>query len=53
MTWIKATFIGMILLGILVISAFFIWLAPVGAGYTAKIICSAHFCEWPAVEPGT
>lgn len=43
MTWIKATFIGMILLGILVISAFFIWLAPVGAGYTAKIMCSAIF----------
>lgn len=43
MTWIKATFVGLILLGILVISAFFIWLAPVGAGYTAKIMCSAIF----------
>ena len=43
MAWIKATFIGLILLGILVISAFFIWLAPVGAGYTAKIRCSAIF----------
>tara|TARA_R110001583_G_scaffold1720_4_gene13339 strand:- start:16635 stop:18125 length:1491 start_codon:yes stop_codon:yes gene_type:complete len=43
MTWIKATFISLILLGILIISAFFIWLAPVGAGYTAKIMCSAIF----------
>ena len=42
---IKAIFIGVILLGIVVISAFFIWLAPVGAGYTAKIMCSAIFVD--------
>lgn len=45
MKLIKAIFIGVILLGIVVISGFFIWLAPVGAGYSAKIMCSAIFVD--------
>ncbi|OSQ39577.1 serine hydrolase domain-containing protein [Thalassospira mesophila] len=43
MTWLKAIFIGLLLLVIVAISGFFIWLAPVGAGYTAKVLCSRIF----------
>lgn len=43
MQWIKAIFIGTILIGLSVLAGFFIWLAPVGAGYSAKIMCSAIF----------
>ncbi len=43
MQLIKAIFIGLILIGLSVVSAFFIWLAPVGAAYGAKIMCSAIF----------
>ena len=43
MKLIKAIFIGTILLGLMVVSGFFIWLAPIGAGYSAKIMCSAIF----------
>jgi CubicO group peptidase (beta-lactamase class C family) len=40
MAWLKAIFIGLLLLVVVAISGFFIWLAPVGAGYTAKVMCS-------------
>ncbi|RCK19126.1 beta-lactamase [Thalassospira profundimaris] len=43
MQLIKAIFIGTILIGLSVVAAFFIWLAPVGAAYSAKIMCSAIF----------
>jgi CubicO group peptidase (beta-lactamase class C family) len=43
MQWIKAIFIGLILIGLSVLAVFFIWLAPVGAAYSAKIMCSAIF----------
>lgn len=43
MQWIKATFIGLILIGFIVLSVFFVWLAPIGAAYSAKIMCSAIF----------
>lgn len=43
MQWIKAIFIGLILIGLSIIAGFFVWLAPVGAAYSAKIMCSAIF----------
>ncbi|MBS8275454.1 class C beta-lactamase-related serine hydrolase [Thalassospira tepidiphila] len=43
MQWIKAIFIGLILIGLSVLAVFFIWLAPVGAAYSAKVMCSAIF----------
>ena len=43
MAWLKAIFVGLVLLIIVAISGFFIWLAPVGAGYTAKVMCSRIF----------
>ena len=43
MHWIKAIFIGLILIGLSTVAVFFIWLAPVGAAYSAKIMCSAIF----------
>lgn len=43
MAWLKAIFIGLLLLVVVAISGFFIWLAPVGAGYTAKVLCSRIF----------
>ncbi|MBX2831786.1 MAG: beta-lactamase family protein [Rhodospirillales bacterium] len=43
MQLIKAIFIGLIMIGLAVLSIFFIWLAPVGAAYSAKIMCSAIF----------
>lgn len=43
MQWIKAIFIGLILIGLFVLAAFFIWLAPVGAAYSAKVMCSGIF----------
>lgn len=43
MGWIKATFVVIILLAIAAVTGFFVWLAPVGAGYTAKVMCSAIF----------
>ena len=42
---IKAIFIGLVLIGISVLAVFFIWLAPVGAAYSAKIMCSAIFVD--------
>jgi CubicO group peptidase (beta-lactamase class C family) len=43
MQWIKAIFIGSIMIGLCLLAGFFIWLAPVGAAYSAKIMCSAIF----------
>ncbi|WP_114087689.1 serine hydrolase [Thalassospira profundimaris] len=43
MAWLKAIFVGLVLLIIVAVSGFFIWLAPVGAGYTAKVMCSRIF----------
>lgn len=43
MQWLKPIFIGLILIGFSVIAIFFIWLAPIGAAYSAKIMCSAIF----------
>lgn len=45
MQLIKAIFIGLVLIGISVLAVFFIWLAPVGAAYSAKIMCSAIFVD--------
>jgi len=42
---IKAIFIGLILIGLSLVAGFFIWLAPVGAAFSAKTMCSAIFVD--------
>ncbi|MCC9624352.1 beta-lactamase family protein [Thalassospira sp. MA62] len=43
MHWIKTLFIGTIMIVLGLIAVFFIWLAPVGAAYSAKMMCSTIF----------
>lgn len=45
MQLIKTIFIGLVLIGLSVLAVSFIWLAPVGAAYSAKIMCSAIFVD--------